>query len=154
MNLTQKIAIAAGTLTLGAAGVAAAATATPDVADPGLTKASEQVGVELPASSDSHPEATDEATQDETGDVGEQDATEDNHGDAVSAVAHTEFDTGREHGEAVSAIARTNEGTEATDEVSDDAGEEADDGVSDEATEHEAEQSTAGSDNSGEHGTP
>ena len=123
MDLTKKIAAAAGALTLGVAGVAAAAT-TPDAADAGLTKASENVGVELPASQDAHPGADagqgaddDTATDDTTTDVeDEAEGPEDNHGAIVSAVAQSDFETGREHGEAVSAAARDNHGAEVSDE--------------------------------------
>lgn len=127
MDLTKKIAVAAGALTLGVAGVAAAAT-TPDAADAGLTKASENVGVELPASQDAHPGADagqgdtsvdDTATDDTTTDVeDEAGGPEDNHGAIVSAVAQSDFETGREHGEAVSAAARDNHGAEVSDESS------------------------------------
>lgn len=126
MRMTPKIAIAAGAVTLGAAGIAGAVTA-PEAAEPGLSKAAEQVGVELPASRDAHPgadpstddsstevEETEEAEETEqTDEVEEQDAHEDNHGAAVSAVAQTDHGSGREHGEAVSNAARENHGAEA-----------------------------------------
>jgi hypothetical protein len=122
MRITPKIAIAAGAVTLGAAGIAGAVTA-PEAAEPGLSKAAEQVGVELPASRDAHPGAdpsTDASTEveeteevEEADDVEEQDAHEDNHGAAVSAVAQTDHGSGREHGEAVSTAARENHGAEA-----------------------------------------
>lgn len=125
MNLSQKIAVAAGALTLGATGIAAAA-ATPDAADAGLTKASDQVGVELPASQGSHPgadehadDAADQSTEvestedDEADDVeGQQEGTGpvDNHGAEVSAVAQSDDATGRDHGIAVSEVARQGHG--------------------------------------------
>jgi len=128
VNLTQKIAVAAGALTLGATGIAAAA-ATPDAADAGLTKASDQVGVELPASQGSHPgadehadDAADQSTEvestedDEADDVddveGQQEGTGpvDNHGAEVSAVAQSDDTAGRDHGIAVSEVARQGHG--------------------------------------------
>lgn len=137
MDLTKKIAAAAGALTLGVAGVAAAAT-TPDAADAGLTKASDNVGIELPASHDSHPgaeagegpELTDDTTTGDTTPEVEAGGPEDNHGAVVSAVAQSEFETGREHGEAVSAAARDNHGAEMSDSSS---GEVDDDEVEDHA---------------------
>lgn len=121
MHLTKKIITAAGAITLTATGIAAAASP-PEAADEGLTTAEEQVGVELPATKDSHPGAQDahdaEATETETETEVEAETEEvgqgpvDNHGAAVSAVAQTEFATGREHGEAVSAAARDNHGAE------------------------------------------
>ena len=154
MDLTKKIAAAAGALTLGVAGVAAAGAVTPDAAEPGLTKASENVGIELPASHDSHPDAEagedDTTADDTTTDVeDEAGAPEDNHGAIVSAVAHSEFETGREHGEAVSAAARDNHGAEVS---GDDSGEdelevddeEIDDESTDGAEEHEDDADAAG----------
>lgn len=125
MKLTHRIAVAAGALTLGATGIAAAADP-PDAADDGLTKASEQVGVELPASQDAHPPATeaedddeldDDAIEDE-GDAEESDDAEaegvgpqGNHGAEVSAVAQVnDPETGNEHGIAVSEVARQGHG--------------------------------------------
>jgi hypothetical protein len=145
MQLTRKIAIAAGALTLGATGVAAAVT-TPDEAEPGLTTASEKAGFEVPVGPEA--EAGDEVTEVEAEDVesddveaeGEGTGPVDNHGAAVSAVAKSDFDSGREHGEAVSAIARTNGGgdaataSDADDEGDEDeGGEELDDAAADEA---------------------
>lgn len=124
MNLTQKIATAAGALTLGATGIAAAG-ATPDAADAGLTKASAQVGVELPASRTSHPgvdEHADDAAEevdrgsteaeeaDETGSDHEGTGPVDNHGAEVSPVAQSDATTGRDHGMAVSEVARQGHG--------------------------------------------
>lgn len=115
MSLTKKIGIAAGALTLTATGIAAAGSP-PEAAEDGLTRAEEQVGVELPATKDAHP-----GGQSEDADVAEVESPEaesegtgpvDNHGAEVSAVAHTEFPTGREHGEAVSEAARQNHGAE------------------------------------------
>jgi hypothetical protein len=153
VNLTQKIAAAAGALTLGAAGIAAAGAATPDAADPGLTKASEQVGVELPASHDSHPEAdgTDAADTTDTADTPDQGTGPvDNHGADVSAVAKSDATEGRAHGEAVSTVARDNHGAaadhaddtavESDDDAADTAGDQATDTASDDA----GDQSTAG----------
>jgi hypothetical protein len=145
VHLTPKIALAAGALTLSAAGIAAAAT-TPDEASDGLTKASEQVGIELPASKDAHPTAeegasddTDDAVEAETEEVeGEGTGPVDNHGAEVSVVAQSDATTGREHGEAVSTVAQDNHGAE----VSADAGGDA------------AEQSTLGAANAGGHGRP
>ena len=137
MNLTQKIAIAAGALTLTATGIAAAGS--PEAADTGLTTAEEQVGVELPATKDAPaaPEADDTEASDATAETEAVEADAgvgpvDNHGAEVSAVAHTEFATGREHGEAVSAVARDNHGAEQKVEsekttTDDDAADEADD---------------------------
>jgi hypothetical protein len=129
MQLTKRIAIAAGALTLGTAGIAAAAGAPSDHADEGLTKASAQVGIELPASRDSHPEADDHADdpddlEDETVEVAdeledeveaEDDLEEgtgpvDNHGAEVSAVATSDETEGRDHGIAVSEVARQGHG--------------------------------------------
>ena len=126
MQLTQKIAVAAGALTLAATGIAAASDAPPEAADQGLTTASEQVGVELPANDD-HAVAEDTDATDDAADAADEaddaadDAAEadegigpvDNHGAEVSAVAQTEFATGREHGEAVSEVARQDHGPEA-----------------------------------------
>lgn len=126
MQLTKRIAIAAGALTLGTAGIAAAA-GTPDAADDGLTKASAQVGIELPASQDSHPTADehaddsdleDEAVETEDEVTDEDDAGEDvegtgpidNHGAEVSAVAQSDETEGRDHGIAVSEVARQGHG--------------------------------------------
>ncbi len=132
MNLTQKIAAAAGALTLGAAGIAAAGAATPDAADTGLTKASEQVKVEEPTSGDS-PTGTDGADAADTTDA-EDPADQgtgpvDNHGADVSAVAKSDATEGRAHGDAVSTVARDNHGAEADhaeadapDDAADDAG--------------------------------
>ncbi len=120
MHLSKKIITAAGAITLTATGIAAAASP-PEAADKGLDTAEEQVGVELPATKDAHPGA-----QDPQGEAAETEAVEapeteaegeglgpvDNHGAEVSAVAQTEFPTGREHGEAVSAAARDNHGAE------------------------------------------
>jgi hypothetical protein len=119
VQLTQKIAIAAGALTLAAGGVAAAAGSPSVEADKGLTSAEEQVGVELPTSEDA-PEVTEADTETE---APETESTEveselddegvgpvDNHGAEVSAVATSDETTGREHGEAVSAVARDNAG--------------------------------------------
>lgn len=122
MKPTQKIAIAAGALTLAATGIAAAADP-PDAADDGLTKASEQVGVELPATQDSHPPVTadeldDDAVESEVEDdadeleaEGEGGGPEGNHGAEVSAVAKVnDPETGNEHGIAVSEVARQGHG--------------------------------------------
>lgn len=103
MNLTTKIAVAAGALTLTAGGIAAAVT-TPEAAEPGLTTAEEHVGVDLPVG----PEAGETPEDEET----EAGAPEGTHGAEVSAVAQSEFETGREHGEAVSTVAQDNHGAE------------------------------------------
>jgi hypothetical protein len=115
--LSKKIITAAGAITLTATGIAAAASP-PEAADQGLTTAEEQVGVELPASKDSHPGAQD-AQDSEAAEVETEAEVEeagqgpvDNHGAEVSVVAQTEFPTGREHGEAVSTVARDNHGAE------------------------------------------
>ena len=139
MNLTQKIAIAAGALTLTATGIAAAGSP-PEAADTGLSTAEEQVGVELPATKDAHPGApdADDAATTEDSEIEAEDSgvgPVDNHGAEVSAVAHTEFATGREHGEAVSTFARDNHGAEqqsateqtTLDDDADDAGDDAND---------------------------
>lgn len=147
MNLTQKIAAAAGALTLGAAGIAAAGAATPDAADPGLTKASEQVGVELPASHDSHPEADAADTTDAANTPDQGTGPVDNHGADVSAVAKSDATEGRAHGEAVSTVARDNHGAEADhadDSAADDTTVEATDTASDDAGDHQS--------NAGAHG--
>jgi hypothetical protein len=157
MQLTRKIAIAAGALTLGATGVAAAVT-TPDEAEPGLTTASEKAGFEVPVGAEADP-AGDEVTEVETEDA-EADEVEaegtgpvDNHGAEVSAVAKSDFETGREHGEAVSAIARTNGGGAGATASADDDG---DDEIEDEDAEADeaADAAEAGEDASGEHGRP
>ena len=113
--MIQKIAAAAGAITLGAAGVAAAGT--PDAADDGLTKASEQVGVELPASHDSHPVADDASDEGTDVDAPDDESTDDegtgpvdNHGAEVSVVAQSDETTGRDHGMAVSEVARQGHG--------------------------------------------
>ena len=160
MDLTKKIAAAAGALTLGVAGVAAAAT-TPDAADAGLSKASENVGVELPASHDAQSTADDSTAEDTTADdvtaevEDETEGPEDNHGAIVSGVAQTEFETGREHGEAVSAAARDNHGAEVSGDESDEDELEAedDDELEDESTEtgDEAEEHGDDADAAGAH---
>lgn len=117
MHLSKKIITAAGAITLTATGIAAAASP-PEAADQGLTTAEEQVGVQLPASKDSHPGAQDAQgngapeveTDAEAAEAGQ--GPVDNHGAEVSVVAQTEFPTGREHGEAVSTAARDNHGAE------------------------------------------
>lgn len=136
LHLTPKLAIVAGAATLGLAGIAGAVTA-PDAAQPGLSKAAEQVGVELPASRDAHPTADERAEHDENVDKTEgttAEATEvevehehaDNHGSMVSEVAHTDHATGREHGEAVSAAAQQNGGAEARAEAAERGGDDED----------------------------
>lgn len=136
MRLTKKIITAAGAITLTATGIAAAGSP-PEAADTGLDTAEEQVGVELPASKDAHPGAQDsqesEAAETEVEAAEAGQGPVDNHGADVSAVAHTEFPTGREHGEAVSTAARDNHGAETS-----------------AANEH----ASLGADNAGEHGKP
>jgi hypothetical protein len=134
-------AIAVGAVLVG--GAAAAAVGAPDAADDDRTTASEQTGVEVPASPEAHPtkadhpgtdaqdEAEVEATKevddegvDEEVDADEEEGTDDavedsggpvdNHGAEVSAVAKDDSTTGREHGEAVSTVARDNHGAEAS----------------------------------------
>lgn len=132
LHLTQKIAVAAGALTLAAGGVAAAVTP-PEAADAGLTTAEEQVGVDLPASKDAHPGAPTEDTSDSEAEVEETTELEepevegtgpvDNHGAVVSVVAQDDSTSGREHGEAVSAVARDNHGAETSAAARPDAGE-------------------------------
>jgi hypothetical protein len=128
MSLTTKIAIAAGALTLSVAGVAAAADP-PDAADGGLTRAGDEVGIELPASAEAHPTAASAAADrpEPTGagdpavdevELEVEDAAEgdagigpvDNHGAEVSAVATSDETVGRAHGEAVSEVARQGHG--------------------------------------------
>ena len=134
MNLTQKIAIAAGALTLTATGIAAAGSP-PDAADTGLTTAEEQVGVELPATKDAHPGAPeDDAATTEASELEAEGAgvgPVDNHGAEVSVVAQSDATEGREHGEAVSSVARDNHGAE-----------------------QQAANAALGADNAGEHGQP
>ena len=138
MRLTKKIITAAGAITLTATGIAAAGSP-PEAADTGLDTAEEQVGVELPASKEAHPGGQDSQESDAPETEAEVEVAEagqgpvDNHGAEVSAVAHTEFPTGREHGEAVSAAARDNHGAE---------------------TSAANEQATLGADTAGEHGKP
>ena len=132
MNLTQKIAIAAGALTLTATGIAAAGSP-PEAADSRLTTAEEQVGVELPATKDAHPGAP-EATSTEDAEIEAENegvGPVDNHGAAVSVVAQSDATSGRAHGEAVSEVARDNHGAE-----------------------QQAANATLGADNAGEHGKP
>jgi hypothetical protein len=124
MQLTKRIAIAAGALTLGTAGIAAAGSP-PDNADEGLTKASAQVGIELPASQDSQPQADEhdddsDDLEDEAVEVDDELEAEDeleeglgpvdNHGAEVSAVAKSDETEGRDHGIAVSEVARQGHG--------------------------------------------
>ena len=118
MKLAKKIAATAGALTLGATGIAAAA-GPPPAADEGLTRASDQVGVELPASKDAHPTADDHASEAPEPDADDEATDElddegagpvDNHGAEVSAVAKSDATTGREHGMAVSEVARQGHG--------------------------------------------
>jgi hypothetical protein len=133
VNLTQKIAVAAGALTLTATGIAAAGSP-PEAADSGLTTAEEQVGVELPATKDAHPGAPDAPGTTEEAEIEVEDAglgPVDNHGAEVSVVAQSDATAGREHGEAVSAVARDNHGAE-----------------------QQAANATLGADNAGEHGQP
>jgi hypothetical protein len=68
----------------------------------------------------------------------------------VSAVAQSDFESGREHGEAVSTIARTNGGADATTEGEDEGDDEGDDEIAPEA----ADQAELGAGNAGEHGRP
>jgi hypothetical protein len=131
VNLVQKIAAAAGALTLTATGIAAAASS-PDAADTGLTRAEEHVDVDLPvAGATARADHADDGANDDAEDLADDDATEDatddarddtsadgsgptdTHGAEVSAVAQTEFATGREHGEAVSTVARGDHGPDA-----------------------------------------
>lgn len=152
MQLTRKIAIAAGALTLGATGVAAAVT-TPDEAEPGLTTASEKAGFEVPVGPEAAETGDDVTEVDEVEVEAEGTGPVDNHGAAVSAVAQSDFETGREHGEAVSEIARTNGGGEAdtATEDAEDAGEDESEGAGAEGGENAAEQAGLGADNAGEH---
>ena len=152
MQLTKRIAITAGALTLGAAGVAAAAVTTPEEAEPGLTTAAEKAGFEVPVG-EGAPEG-EPATETEVETEGEGIGPVGNHGAEVSAVAHMDFETGREHGEAVSTIARSNGGGEAATaaQAADDAG----DGDSDDDTDDgtAADQAKLGAGNAGDHGRP
>lgn len=116
MTLVKKIAAAAGALTLAATGIAAAASP-PEAADKGLTTAEEQTGKDLPVAGATtpdtdveEPELEDTEVEAVEGDEGEAGGPVDNHGAMVSAVAHTEFETGREHGAAVSEAARQGNG--------------------------------------------
>ena len=114
MNLAKKIAAAAGALTLGATGIAAAA-GPPPAAHDGLTNASEHVGVEVPASKHAHAGADGHADDASDPDEGpeldrEGGGLHDNHGAEVSAVAKSDATTGREHGMAVSEVARHGHG--------------------------------------------
>lgn len=150
MNLAQKIAAAVGALTLTATGIAAAGSP-PEAADKGLSRAEENVDFDLPVAganaqgddevveddadeveddleTTDDTDADDELTDDDaTGDVSEDGGPVDNHGAEVSAVAQTEFPTGREHGEAVSAVARGEHSPQAEDDTEDDTEDEADD---------------------------
>lgn len=137
MHLTKRIAITAGALTLTATGIAAAGSA-PDEPDETITTSA----VEADDLTDTDAETTkveddaEETEEQETEATDAEDAGQgpvDNHGAVVSAVAQTEFPTGREHGEAVSAAARDNHGAEAR-----------------AANEH----AELGPDNAGEHGKP
>lgn len=146
MTLVKKIAAAAGALTLAATGIAAAASP-PEAADKGLTTAEEQTGKDLPVAGAAAPDTEVEEPEVEVVEVEDDETNEgeaggpvDNHGAIVSAVAHTEFETGREHGAAVSEVARqghgpSDEGDEV--EVADDADDtddvEADDAETDDA---------------------
>jgi hypothetical protein len=121
VNLTQKIAVAAGALTLTATGIAAASSP-PETADKGLTTAEGHVDFELPVAGANaeDSDAIEETEETEETEVeAPEEATEDTavegvpggeHGAVVSAVAHTDFPTGREHGEAVSTVARGDHG--------------------------------------------
>jgi hypothetical protein len=133
VNLTQKIAAAAGALTLTATGIAAAGSP-PDAADKGLTTAEEHVSVELPATKDAHPGAPEPAGTTEDAEIEAEVAglgPVDNHGAEVSVVAQSDATTGREHGEDVSTAARQNHGAE-----------------------QQAANAALGADNAGEHGRP
>jgi hypothetical protein len=155
MQLTRKIAITAGALTLGATGVAAAVT-TPDQAAEGLGTASDKAGFEVPVGADADVSG-DEVTEIEAEEVevdaeGEGIGPVDNHGAAVSAVAQSDFESGREHGEAVSEIARTNGGGEVTAEAAE--GDDEDEGdaeAEDDGDGAPAEQAELGAANADEH---
>lgn len=118
MNLTQKIAVAAGALTLAATG-AAAALESPEAATSGLANAATHTGFAVPVGAQTQDEVVDETTTTTTDDeatdeADAEDSAEDNHGAAVSAVAQSDFETGREHGAAVSEVARSDAGKPAT----------------------------------------
>lgn len=115
MLLVKKVALAAGALTLAAAGIAAASPS--EDADKGLSTAEGRTGKELPVAGEGAPDTEAEAPvadgdepEDDTTDGGEGGKPDDNHGAVVSAVAQTEFETGREHGKAVSEVARQGHG--------------------------------------------
>jgi hypothetical protein len=136
VNLTQKIAAAAGALTLTATGIAAAGSP-PEAADKGLTTAEEHVELDLPVAGANAQEgdageeaevAAVPAPEEATEDTADEAVPGGDHGAAVSAVAHTDFPTGREHGEAVSTVARGEHGPQ------DEAGEAASEADSDAET--------------------
>ena len=117
-RIPLKIVAASGAIVL-ASGVAAAAVTTPDEADAGLDKASEQTGLELPASEAAHPTQLDHpgnAPEVEEVEVGEVEAEQhgvgpqDNHGAVVSAFADTTELEGSERGQAIAAVARSDAG--------------------------------------------
>jgi hypothetical protein len=137
-KLPVRIAAAGAGLMLAGGVAVASAGSPPEAADEGLSTAEEHTGFLPPASQDSHPTAADhpgggaedatelEATEDETAKLDEP--TEelgggpvDNHGAEVSAVAQSEFETGREHGEAVSEVARGDHGPDAAGEAAESA---------------------------------
>jgi hypothetical protein len=133
LRKTTKVAVAGVALVLSGGAAAGATGSLPDAAQDGLSKASSHVGIELPASSDNHPEGTDADTA----------TTEhpENHGADVSAVAQDTATVGRDHGEAVSEVARQGHGNEPSD-------------ASSNAADNAADQASSGSDNSGDHGRP
>ena len=166
-TLSVKVAALAGTVLFAAAGAAAAAGELPDAAQDGLSNASSHVGIELPASKDSHPTKDDHPSggaQHETGaPEAEGNGPEDNHGAEVSAVARTDA-TGRDKGAAVSEVARNGHGqggqnpdhpaVDTPNEGGTDTADEASNGASEDGTSNAAPQAAEGSGNAEGHGRP
>jgi hypothetical protein len=157
MRKTSKIAATAAGLVL-AGGAAAAAVTVPDAADPGLTKAEEHTGTELPASKDNHPGGG--APESVTVDADTPDAAD--HGTEVSDTAQSTesgpgkgatvaevASEGRAGGEALTGapVATPNDGGI-------DTGSEASDGANATGAENAADQAGEGSGNAGDHGAP
>jgi hypothetical protein len=156
MRKTSKIAATAAGLVL-AGGAAAAAVTVPDAADPGLTKAEEQTGTELPASKDNHPGG---APASVSVDADTPDAAD--HGTEVADTARS-TESGPGKGAAVAEVASegaaggealTAAPVETPNDGGIDIGGEASDGANATGAENAADQASEGSGNAGDHGAP
>ena len=156
MRTTSKIAATAAGLVL-AGGAAAAAVTVPDAADPGLTKAEEHTGTQLPASKDNHPGG---APASVTLEADTPDAAD--HGTEVADTARS-TESGPGKGATVAEVASQGAAgveapTGAPVETPNDGGIDTASGASDGANatgaENAADQAGEGSGNAGDHGAP